>query len=44
MRVRDVSIECNDSMKIIALFDRTDEEIERFEKDLNAHSAYVFFE
>lgn len=44
MRVRDVSTECNDSMKIIALFDRTDEEIERFEKDLNAHSAYVFFE
>lgn len=44
MRVKDVSIECNDSMKIIALFDKTDEEIERFEKDLIAHSAYVFFE
>lgn len=44
MRMKDVSIECNDSMKIIALFDKTDEEIVRFEKDLNAHSAYVFFE
>lgn len=44
MRVRDVSIECNDNMKIIALFDKTEEELERFEKDLIAHSAYVFFE
>lgn len=44
MGVKDVSIECNDSMKIIALFDKTEEELERFEKDLNAHSAYVFFE
>lgn len=44
MRMKDVSIECNDSMKIIALFDKTDEEIVRFEKDLNAQSAYVSFE
>lgn len=44
MRVKDVSIECNDSMKIIALFDKTDEELGRFEKDLNAHSVYVSFE
>lgn len=26
------------------IFDKTDEELERFEKDWNAHSAYVFFE
>lgn len=44
MRMKDVSIECNDSMKIIALFDKTDEEIVRFEKDLNAQLAYVSFE
>ena len=44
MRMKDVSIECNDSMKIIALFEKTDEEIECFEKDLNAQSAYVSFE
>ena len=44
MRVKDVSIECNDSMKIIALFDKTDEEIVRFEKDLNAQLAYISFE
>lgn len=44
MRVKDVSIECNDRMKIIALFDKTDEELGRFEKDLMERSAYVFFE
>ena len=44
MGMKDVSIECNDSMKIIALFDKTDEEIVRFEKDLNAQLAYVSFE
>ena len=44
LRMKDVSIECNDCMKIIALFEKTDEEIESFEKDLNAQSAYVSFE
>ena len=44
MRTKDVSIECNDSMKIIALFDKTDEEIQCFEKDLKEQTAYVAFE
>lgn len=44
MAMKDVSIECNDSMKIIAVFDKSDEEIERFERDLRAQSAYVAFE
>ena len=44
LKMKDVSIECNDSMRIIALFEKTDEEIENFEKDLNSQSAYVSFE
>lgn len=44
LKTKDVSIECNDSMRIIVLFEKTDEEIENFEKDLNGQSAYVFFE
>lgn len=44
LKTKDVSIECNDSMRIIVLFEKTDEEIENFEKDLNSQSAYVSFE
>lgn len=44
LKMKDVSIECNDNMRIIALFEKTDEEIENFEKDLNSQSAYVSFE
>lgn len=44
LKMKDVSIECNDNMKIIALFEKTDEEIENFEKDLNAQPVYVSFE
>ena len=44
MKMKDVGIECNAVMKIIALFDKTDEEIGCFEKELNAQSAYVSFE
>lgn len=44
LKMKDVSIECNDSMRIIALFEKTDEEIGNFEKDLNSQSAYVSFE
>ena len=40
----EVALECNDNMRIIALFEKTDEEIENFEKDLNSQSAYVSFE
>ena len=42
--MNDVSIDYNDNMKIIVLFERTEEEKEKFENDLQAQSAYVSFE
>lgn len=44
LRMKDVSIECKEGMKILALFERTDKEIESFENDLNAQSACLSFE
>ena len=44
MNMKDVSIECNDHMQIIALFEKTHEEIERFKKDLDAQAAFVSYE
>lgn len=44
LKMKDVIIDCNDNLKIIALFEKADEEIESFENDLNTQSAYVSFE
>ncbi|MGN0403110.1 MAG: HD-GYP domain-containing protein [Acetatifactor sp.] len=44
LEMKDVKIECNEILRIIALFDRTDEEIEGFKKDLNLASAHLYFE
>lgn len=44
LKIKDVSIEYNDSIRIIALFEKTDMEVENFERDLNSQSAYLSFE
>ena len=44
LKMNDVSIDYNDNMKIIVLLERTEEEKEKFENDLQAQSAYVSFE
>ena len=44
LKTKDVSIDYNDSMKIIVLFERTEKEKEKFENDLHAQSAYISFE
>ena len=44
LKIKDVSIEYTDSIRIIALFEKTDMEVENFERDLNSQSAYLSFE
>lgn len=44
LRRQDVIIEYVENMSIAALFDRTDEEIECFERDMGSHSVQTFFE
>lgn len=41
LKMQDVSIECNDNLRIVALFDRTKEEIEDFEKEIKNNSVQL---
>lgn len=43
LKMQDVNIECNDTMRLIAFFGRANEEIENFEKDVQSGDAELFF-
>ena len=42
VKMKDVNISCNDGMRIIALFGKTDEEIAHFEADLKTEACLYF--
>ena len=44
MKMKDIKIECSDNLKLVALFDKTDAEIENFEKELSTNQDIVYFE